>query len=333
MAPPAPRVTFAMQRYLFPCMVLAVALLAAASLFIGVSEVSVLDVLTGRADAAALEILAVSRLPRTLSLLLAGAAMAVAGLLMQMLARNRFVEPSTAGTVESASLGLLVVLIFAPALPVMGKMLVASLFALAGTALFMAILSRIPHRSTLVVPLVGIMLGGVINAGTTFFAYRYDLMQSLGAWTMGDFSGVLRGRYELLWLALALTVAAYVTADRFTVAGLGRSFTTNLGLHYGRVLALGLTIVSLVTAVVVVTVGSIPFLGLIVPNLVSMAIGDNVRRGLPWVALTGALFVLVCDIVGRTIRAPYEVPLGTIVGVLGSGLFLYLLLKDRKRLG
>ena len=177
------------------------------------------------------------------------------------------------------------------------------------------------------------MLGGVINAGTTFFAYRYDLMQSLGAWTMGDFSGVLRGRYELLWLALALTVAAYVAADRFTVAGLGRSFTTNLGLHYGRVLALGLTIVSLVTAVVVVTVGSIPFLGLIVPNLVSMAIGDNVRRGLPWVALTGALFVLVCDIVGRTIRAPYEVPLGTIVGVLGSGLFLYLLLKDRKRLG
>ena len=111
MAPAAPRVTFAMQRYLFPCMVLAVALLAAASLFIGVSEVSVLDVLTGRADAAALEILAVSRLPRTLSLLLAGAAMAVAGLLMQMLARNRFVEPSTAGTVESASLGLLVVLI------------------------------------------------------------------------------------------------------------------------------------------------------------------------------------------------------------------------------
>ncbi len=322
-----------MQRHLFPCMVLAVALLAAASLFIGVSEVSVLDVLTGRADPAALEVLAVSRLPRTLSLLLAGAAMAVAGLLMQMLARNRFVEPSTAGTVESASLGLLVVLIFAPALPVMGKMLVASLFALTGTALFMAILSRIPHRSTLVVPLVGIMLGGVINAGTTFFAYRYDLMQSLGAWTMGDFSGVLRGRYELLWLALALTVAAYVAADRFTVAGLGRSFTTNLGLHYGRVLALGLTIVSLVTAVVVVTVGSIPFLGLIVPNLVSMAIGDNVRRGLPWVALTGALFVLVCDIVGRVIRAPYEVPLGTIVGVLGSGLFLYLLLKDRKRLG
>src|SRR5690606_8081700 len=128
----------------------------------------------------------------------------------------------------------------------------------------------IPLRSPVIVPLVGIMLGGVISAITTFFAYRFDLLQSMGAWTTGDFSAVLRGRYELLWLSFGLTVAAYIAADRFTVAGMGEAFTTNLGLNYRRVMTLGLTIVAMVTACVVTTVGIVPFLGLIVPNVVSM---------------------------------------------------------------
>jgi iron complex transport system permease protein len=208
-------------------------------------------------------------------------------------------------------------------------MLVAAAFALAGTALFLRILRQVPLRDVLLVPLIGIMLGGVISAVTTFFAYRFDLLQSLGAWMTGDFSGVLRGRYELLWIGFVFAIAAYLAADRFTVAGMGRDFTTNLGLNYRRVMALGLTIVSLVSAVVVVTVGMIPFLGLIVPNVVSLMIGDNMRRSVPWVATLGAVFVLACDIIGRTVRAPYEIPIGTVVGVIGSALFLYLLLRKR----
>jgi iron complex transport system permease protein len=259
--------------------------------------------------------------------------MATAGLIMQMLARNRFVEPSTAGTVESASLGLLAVTLFAPAATPIVKMLSATAFAVAGTVLFFAILARLPTRSTLIVPLVGIMLGGIISAVTTFFAYRFDLLQSLGAWTTGDFSGVLRGRYELLYVSAVLTLGAYVAADRFTVAGLGEAFAVNLGLNFRHILALGLAIVAMTTAVVVVSVGAIPFLGLVVPNLVSMALGDNMRRAVPWTALSGAAFVLACDIVGRTIRAPYEVPIGTVVGVVGSGIFLMLLLRRRHELG
>jgi iron complex transport system permease protein len=182
------------------------------------------------------------------------------------------------------------------------------------------------------VPLAGLMLGGVIDAFTTFFAYRFDLIQSLNAWTTGDFSGVLRGRYELIWLSGALTLIAYLAADRFTVAGLGQDFTTNLGLNYRRVLVFGLAIVAMVTAVVVSTVGSIPFLGLIVPNVASMLAGDNMRKSLPLVALLGAAFLLACDIVGRTVHAPYEIPIGTVVGVIGSGMFLWLLLRRRAQL-
>ena len=304
-----------------------VLVLAVASMFIGVSDVSLPSLIAG--DPVAWQVFWVSRVPRTLSIILAGMAVSVAGLIMQLMARNKFVEPSTVGTVESASLGILVVTILIPGASMMLKMSTATVFAAAGTALFLLILRRLPLRNTLLVPLVGIMLGGVISAVTTFFAYRTDLLQTLNSWMVGDFSGVLRGRYELLWIVGLLTVIGYLAADRFTVAGMGADFTTNLGLNYNRVMALGLVIVSLISAVVVVSVGSIPFLGLIVPNLVSLLIGDNVRRAVPWVAVFGAGFVLACDIIGRTIRYPYEIPVGVIVAAIGSVLFLYLLLRKR----
>lgn len=303
--------------------------LALVSLFIGVSNVSIGTLLSGSQEGRATQVMLVSRIPRTLAILLAGSSLAIAGLVMQIIVRNRFVEPSTAGTTEAASLGFLVVTLFAPAWPLFGKMMVAALFALAGTALFLRILRFVPLRDVLLVPLVGIMLGGVIGAITSFFAYRFNLLPSLLAWSMGDFSGVLRGRYELLWFGLAATVLAYIAADRFTVAGMGQDFTTNLGLNYKRVMTLGLVIVSIVSAVVLVSVGSIPFLGLIVPNVVSLMIGDNMRQTVPWVAVLGAAFVLACDIIGRLIRFPYEVPISVVVGVIGSGLFLYLLLRKR----
>lgn len=301
-----------------------------ASLATGVSDLSLPALFAGNGGTSWL-VLKEVRIPRTLALIFAGSGMAVSGTIMQMLARNRFVEPSTAGTVESASLGILTVLLLAPGLPVYLKMLVATAFALAGTSLFLLILTRIPLRSPLMVPLVGIMLGGIISAVTTFFAYRFDMMQSLNAWTTGDFSAVLRGRYELLWLSLGLTVIAFITADRFTVIGMGESFATNLGVNYARVVTLGLVIVSMVTASVVVSVGMVPFIGLIVPNLVSMAMGDKLRRSLPWIAISGACLVLVCDIIGRLVIAPFEIPVGAVLGVVGSAFFLYIVLRRRSR--
>ena len=308
---------------------LGVLALAVVSLFVGVGELAPRDLLDPTTSAEAWDLLLVSRLPRTLAVILSGLAVSVVGLIMQMLTRNRFVEPSTAGTVEFAALGLLLVTLLAPGVPVVVKMLVAAAVALAGTGVFLRILRVVPLTSDLVVPLVGIMLGGVVGSVTTFIAYRYDLLQSVGTWMTGDFSGVLRGRYELLWLTAGLTALAFLAADRFTVAGLGEAFTANLGLRYRRVMTMGLSLVALVTAVVVVTVGSIPFLGLVVPNLASMLVGDNLRRSIPWVAVLGAGFVLVCDLIGRLVRFPYEVPIGTVVGVVGSALFLYLLLRKR----
>lgn len=310
--------------------ILATIALAIVSLFIGVSDVSLAGLMSSSPADRPMQVLLISRIPRTLAIVLAGSSMAIAGLVMQMIVRNRFVEPSTAGTTESATLGFLVATLFVPGWPLMGKMLIAALFALAGTALFLRILRVVPLRDVMLVPLVGIMLGGIIGAVTTFFAYRFELLPSLLAWSMGDFSGVLRGRYELLWIGLGCAALAYIAADRFTVAGMGKDFTTNLGLNYQRVMVLGLVIVSLVSAVVLVSAGSIPFLGLIVPNLVSLMVGDNMRRTVPWVAVAGAAFVLACDILGRLIRFPYEIPISVVVGVIGSAMFLFLLLRTRR---
>lgn len=294
--------------------------LAVASMFVGVADLSA-------------QILLASRIPRTLALLLAGAGLAVAGVLMQLIAQNRFVEPSTAGTAQAASLGMLAVTILAPDAPVVVKMLGAAAAALAGTLLFLRVLQAIPLRSTLTVPLVGIVLGGVIWAAATFLAYRYDLMQMLASWSAGDFSTVLRGRYESLWIALALTILVYVAADRFTIAGLGRDSAIGLGLDYRRVVGLALIIVALVTAATVVTVGTIPFLGLVAPNIVSLAVGDSLRRSLPAVAGLGAGLMLACDLLGRLARYPFEIPVGTVMGAVGGALFLYLLLRRDARLG
>ncbi|MDJ0091483.1 iron chelate uptake ABC transporter family permease subunit [Pantoea allii] len=307
-----------------------IGLLSLISLFIGATTTSPVSLFAGNTTST-ISILLASRIPRTLALLLAGSSMAVAGLIMQMLSRNRFVEPGTAGTIESATLGLLLAALLAPGLPVLARMLVACCTALLGTLLFLVILRLSPMRSPLMVPLVGLMLGGVINAMATFLAYRFDLIQSLVAWSTGDFSSVLRGRYELLWISFGAAVLAYIAADRFTVAGLGQNFANNLGLNYRLTLITGLVIVSIVTAAVVATVGAIPFVGLVVPNIISMMIGDNLRRSVPWTATLGAGFVLSCDILGRSVNQPFEIPVGPIIGIAGSVIFLFILKRGAAR--
>lgn len=296
------------------------------SLFIGAGNVTLSDLWI---DSTMREIFFVSRVPRTVALLFAGSAMSVAGLIMQLLTQNRFVEPTLVGTTQSASLGLLIMMVLAPSASVMTKMVVASLFAMAGTMIFMAISRKIIFKSALMVPLIGIMLGAVISAITTFFAMYFDLLQSLGGWESGDFSGILKGRYELLWLVGGLTLLACWSADQFTVAGLGRDFSVNVGLNYRRVMLTGLIVIALIGGIVVVVVGVLPFLGLIVPNIVSLLFGDNVRKTIPWICLFGSGLVLICDIIGRLIRYPFEIPVSVILGVVGAIIFLILLSRRR----
>lgn len=273
------------------------------------------------------QLMLASRLPRTLAIVLTGASMAVAGMIMQILMRNRFVEPSMVGASQSAALGLLMMALLFPAAPLLLKMSAAAAAALAGMLVFMLLVRRLPPTAQLMVPLVGIIFGGVIESVAVFIAYEQDLLQMLGVWQQGDFSGVLMGRYELLWLTGLLAAAAYVIADRLTIVGLGETVAVNLGINRTAVLWAGLLIVALITALVVVTVGNIPFIGLVVPNIVSRLCGDKLRQSLPTVALLGASLVVACDIIGRVLVFPFEIPVSTVFGVLGTVLFLILLFR------
>ncbi|MGP2461374.1 ABC transporter permease [Pantoea ananatis] len=297
------------------------------SLVTGVTRMSLIDLWH---DAEMREILFVSRFPRTVALVLAGSAMSVAGQIMQMLTQNRFVEPSVVGTTQSASLGLLLVMVWYPAAPVIVKMCIASLFALAGTVLFMLLIQRIRQKSAFIVPLAGIMLGAVFSSVTTFLGMQFDILQSLGSWESGDFSSVMQGRYELIWIVGMITLLAALIADRFTVAGLGQDFSVNVGLNYRQIQLTGMAMIAIVSGVAIVVVGVLPFLGLVVPNIVSMIFGDNLRRTVPWVAMTGAILVLSCDILGRLIIYPFEVPVSALLGVLGAAVFLVLIIRGRR---
>ncbi|MDO4687255.1 MAG: iron chelate uptake ABC transporter family permease subunit, partial [Corynebacterium sp.] len=108
-------------------------------------------------------------------------------------------------------------------------------------------------------------------------------------------------------------------------------YAVNAGINAKAVENFGLLIVAVVSAIVVTVVGAIPFLGLVVPNIVSMIMGDNTRRSLPWVAVTGAALCMVCDIIGRIIRYPFEIPVGTVMGVVGAAIFLTMLLRRNAR--
>ena len=276
-----------------------------------------------------MQVLLVSRLPRTLAVILVGATLGVAGMVLQIVLKNRFIEPSMIGASQSAALGVLLVSLFFPSVALLVKMSVASLAALVGMGIFTLLLQKLPPHQRLMVPLVGIVFGNVIEAMTTFIAYETDSLQVLSIWFAGDFSGILAGRYELLWLTAGLAVVVYIMADRLSITGLGKNISTSLGINYRQMTTFALIVVAMITAVVVVTVGQIPFIGLVVPNIISRLAGDRLRQNLPSVVLLGANLVLLCDILGRIINAPYEVPISTIFGIVGTMIFLYLLFKGK----
>lgn len=308
-------------------LIFALIVLSVTSLFIGVTSISIFDLF--RLDDDQVQILLISRFPRLISIIIAGASMSISGLIMQQLSRNKFVSPTTAGTMDSARLGILVAMLLFSSASSLQQMLVAFLFALLGTFVFMKILEKIKFKDAIFIPLVGLMFGNIINSIATFFAYKHDLIQNMSSWLLGDFSMIMSGRFELLYVSIPLMFVAFIFANKFTIAGMGEDFSKNLGLNYRQVVNIGLSIVALVTASVVLTVGMIPFLGLIIPNIVTIYQGDHLRNSLAHTALLGAVFVLICDIIGRVIIYPFEIPISLTVGVIGSGIFIYLLMRRR----
>ncbi|MCU7557430.1 iron chelate uptake ABC transporter family permease subunit [Macrococcus capreoli] len=302
-------------------------LLSVISVFIGVVEISPKSLMHLTENQ--WNVLLNSRFPRTLSIILAGAALSVAGLLMQQLTRNKFVSPTTAGTMDFAKLGVLVSMIFFTEVHILIKLTMSILAAVIGTLSFMWIVKKIKYKDAIFIPLVGLMLGNIVSSIATFLALRFNVVQSLSNFFVGDFSMITKGRYEVLILIVPMVILVYIFAHHFTIVGMGESFSKNLGISYEKMMHLGVIIAAVVSATVVVTIGILPFLGLIVPNIVAIYAGDHLERAVPYTALLGAIIVMIADIFSRLIIFPYEIPIGLTLGILGSVVFLVILLKRR----
>jgi len=308
-------------------LIIASVILSFISLFVGAIDIRPSDLLDWGSDET--QIFLISRVPRLLAIIMAGAGMSIAGLIMQSLSRNKFVSPTTAGTLDAAKLGIILSMLFFTNATYIQQIIFCFIFTLIGTLVFMQILDRIKFKDAIFVPLIGIMYGNILSAITTFLGYEANILQNISSWLMGSFTLVISGRYELLYVSIPAIILAYLYANKFTVAGMGEDFAKNLGLSYRFVLNLGLTLVAIISTSVVLTVGVIPFLGLIVPNIVSLYLGDNLRKTIPHTMILGIVFLLICDIAGRIIIHPYEIPVNITVAVIGSVIFLTMLFRGR----
>ena len=270
--------------------------------------------------------LTASRLPRLAALVLTGVGLSVCGVILQHLVRNKFVEPATSGGLDAAKLGILLSLALVPAASVPVRMLFALVVCFAAGLVFVLLIRRIQFKNTVLVPVIGLMYGGVLSAIAEFYAYRHNIMQSMQGWLLGDFSRVVQGSYEIIYLILPIVALTYLYAHRFTLVGMGEGMATSLGLNYPATVALGLLLVAVTVSATVISVGAIPFVGLVIPNLVALRYGDNLGRTLPIVALSGASLLLACDILGRVLIYPFEVPIGLTAGSVGGVLFLALII-------
>ena len=297
-------------------------ILAIASVFTGAYDVF--------EDGNSYQMIFITRIPRTIALMLSAVAMSLSGVVMQLISQNKLVEPTTTGTIEWAGLGLLLVYILIPAPSLFQRMTGAIIAAFIGSMVFFYLLRRIRLKSSLFVPIVGIMLGAVVSAISTFIGLEFNMTQVIEVWFQGSFAQVQQGRYEYLFFIIIITIAIYIYADKLTIAGLGEDVATNLGVDYKKIILRANILVAIACGIVAAVIGNIPFLGLIVPNIISLYRGDNLRENIPWVCLLSMIVMLLADIISRTIIAPFEVPVSLILGSAGSIIFIVILLNMRR---
>ena len=299
--------------------------LSLVSLMVGVSDVNIKGLIS--LDKEMWFLIGTSRLPRTITIILTAIGLSISGLILQTITNNKFVSPDIVGVTDSAKLGLIIGVLLFGSFSIQFRLLFAFVFAVIGSLGFIFILKKIKFKNDVYVPLIGLMFGAVIQAVVTFIAYQFNLTQVADTIGIGSFTTKIQGNYELLYVIVIPIVIGFIYMVQFNIIGLGEDFSKNLVINYKRVMAIGLIIVALITAAIFVVVGNIPFVGLIVPNLVSLYYGDNTKKTSFDIVLFGSVFVLLADVISRVIIYPYEIPVSVTMGITGSIIFLFLIYR------
>lgn len=289
------------------------------------------EVFSGKSDSPDARILLYLRLPRALGAVFAGAALAVAGVLIQGVLHNPMAAPNIIGVNSGAGLGAVLMLSALPS--AVAFLPVAAFFgAILACLCIYAIASR-TGGSRMTVILVGIAVSSVLSAGINTLKTLYpDSVYDADAFMIGGLSGItfirLLPAAGLILLALILSLLFAREAD---VLSLGDDTAKSLGMNVKRIRLILLSLASVLAGAAVSFAGLLGFVGLVVPHICRFFVGQNHRLLIPASALGGAVLVLVCDLLCRLIFAPYELPVGILLSFVGAPFFILLILTGRKR--
>ncbi|WP_338589914.1 iron ABC transporter permease [Shewanella khirikhana] len=276
------------------------------------------------------------RLPRTLLAMATGAILAMCGAVMQGLFRNPLADPGIIGVSSGAALGAAICLVLLPAAPAISVPVFAFVFGLATTVLIYKLASHRGSTSVVLLLLAGVAVAALAGAGIGLLNYIASdtALRDLSLWQMGAISGA-NWHYAILTLVTVVLLYGLLRRDAKALDALllGESEARHLGIDTQKLKRRLVVLCALGVGVAVAATGIIGFIGLVVPHLVRMISGASHQKLLLQSALAGALLLALADILARTLLAPAEMPVGLVTALLGAPFFIFLLLKQRHRLG
>ena len=299
-----------------------------------ISASQMLDALwTGDEKSVAYRILRYMRLPRTVAGLVAGGALALAGTLIQAVLNNVMASPNVIGVNAGAGFAAMLAVTLAPSAAALIP--AAAFFGALCTALFIYLLAVRAGLSRTTLILAGVAVSSILTAGidTLTLLYPDDVIGATG-FMLGGFSGVTLDAVLSAgpYLAAGALLAALLAVD-LNLLQLGEESAASLGLAVGRVRFTAILAAALLAGAAVSFGGLLGFVGLLVPHIARRLIGTDNRWLMPASVLAGGSFVLICDLAARMLFAPFELPVGIVMSLLGGPFFLSLLLRRRKRSG
>ena len=336
-----PRRRFAV--FLAACLVLTMAAAALAPL-VGSVRIGPGDLwraLLGEGDPVVRTIVLQSRIPRVLVAVLAGAGLAVSGAVLQAILRNPLADPFTLGVASGGALGAsLVILLGGSAIGAsvlgLGLQYAASMAGSLGTLLLILAAADRFGMSSGTIVLAGISVNIIVTSSILFIQYMSDIAQShlIVRWLMGELD--VWGAPPAAAMAavvLPCVAVAVLMAGRLNHLAMGDLVAASRGIGVRRVFTVGVILASLVTGGIVAVCGPIAFVGLVVPHIVRLVAGHDNRFVIPLSAAAGALLLVVCDGVARTVVAPGEIPVGVLTSILGGTALIALLVFKRRAMG
>ena len=276
------------------------------------------------------------RLPRVLCVALSGAALSLSGAAMQGLLRNPLADGSTMGVSSGASLGAILALAFGVTIPgtqYMGVMLLSMVFAFVSLIMILSLAyvldKSLSTNSIILIGVIFSMFASSINSLVVTFAG--DKVKNIMFWTMGSLSG--SNYTHVLILTAALVICGFVIlrcSEELNAFAIGEDNARHVGVNVRRIKLLILVTVSILIGVCVSIGGTIGFVGLVMPHIARMIGGPNHKRLLPMSMFTGAIFLLLADLVARTLLSPIELSIGVVTSLVGSVFFVIIFYRTRK---